>query len=133
MRVAVRKVEGVESVEVSLEKASADIRLRPDNRVTLAALRQIVKSNGFNAKEASVTAVGTLSDRAGQIVLTVSGTDSTLLIARTKSRGAAYTNALDSLTTRPSVKMEAVGIVTASTNPNQPDEFAIESIAPVAK
>jgi copper chaperone CopZ len=133
VRVAIRKLEGVESVDVSLEKASADIRLRSDNRITLGQLRQIVKSNGFSAKDASVTALGTLSERAGQILLTVSGADSTYQISRAKSRSAAYADAVQSLKTHPSLKIEVAGIVTASPSPNQPDELALESFAPVTK
>jgi copper chaperone CopZ len=53
-----QKLNGVESVEMSLERASATIRLRPGNRVSLPALRQIVKDNGFRATEATSPASG---------------------------------------------------------------------------
>lgn len=60
MRVAVRKLDGVESVDVSLERASVTIGLRPGNRITLPQLRQIIRNNGFSAKDATVTAIGTV-------------------------------------------------------------------------
>ena len=60
-----QKVDGVESVELSLERAEADIRLRPDNRSSLDRFRQIVKANGFEPKEATVTAVGTRATPPG--------------------------------------------------------------------
>ena len=53
-----KKVAGIESVEVSLEKGSTDIRLRPGNTVTLTQIREIIRSSGFNAREATVTASG---------------------------------------------------------------------------
>ena len=35
MRVALKKLDGVETADVSLEKATADIRLKPGNAITL--------------------------------------------------------------------------------------------------
>jgi copper chaperone CopZ len=67
--VAIKKLDGVESVDVSLEKASADIRLKPDNRITLPQLRQIIKNNGYPTKDAQVTARGRIVERNGTPVL----------------------------------------------------------------
>ena len=50
---------------MSLERASAVIALRPGNRITLPQLRQIIKNNGFTAKEATVTVAGTVIERGG--------------------------------------------------------------------
>jgi copper chaperone CopZ len=133
VRVAVRKLDGVESVDVSLERASADIRLRPANRVTLAQLRQIIKNNGFNAKDASITVVGTLSERNGEIVLAVSGTDSTLLIDRSKSRSTAFADALQRVKAQDSSTVEAVGTVAAPARPSHTDQLILETLAPAAK
>lgn len=69
MSVAIKKLDGVESVDVSLEKASADIRLKPDNRITLPQLRQIIKNNGYPTKDAQVTARGRIVERNGMPVL----------------------------------------------------------------
>ena len=60
-----KKLDGVESVAVSLEKASADIRLKPDNKITLPQVRQIIKSNGYPTKDAQVTARGRIVERNG--------------------------------------------------------------------
>ncbi|HEU4889981.1 MAG TPA: hypothetical protein VFT47_00430 [Vicinamibacterales bacterium] len=54
------ELDGVESVDVSLERASVMIGLRPGNRITLPQLRQIIRNNGFSAKDATVTAIGTV-------------------------------------------------------------------------
>lgn len=65
MSVAIKKLDGVESVEVSLEKASADIRLKPRNAITLPQLRRIIRQAGYQTKDAHVEARGTLVDRNG--------------------------------------------------------------------
>ena len=69
MRVAVLKLSGVESVDVSLEKASADIRLKPDNRITLAELRDLIRKNGYPTKDAQIVARGKVVERNGQLAL----------------------------------------------------------------
>lgn len=69
MSVAIKKLDGVESVDVSLEKASAVIRLKPDNKITLTQLRQIIKNNGYPTKDAQITARGRIVERNGTPVL----------------------------------------------------------------
>ena len=69
MSVATKKLEGVESVEVSLEKSSADIKLKADNKVTLPLIRRIIRSNGYPTKDAQITARGKIADRDGKPVL----------------------------------------------------------------
>ena len=66
MRVAVQKIEGVESVDVSLEKGSADIRLKPGNRVTMTQLRQVIRKNGYPTKDAQIEARGKVVERNGE-------------------------------------------------------------------
>lgn len=56
-----QKVDGVQSVRVSLNDGLTILDLKPDNRITMAELRHIIKNNGFVAKEASVVARGTPS------------------------------------------------------------------------
>ena len=63
MSVALKKVDGVESVSVSLEKATADIRLKPGNAVTLPQLRQIIRQSGYPTKDAQVEARGVFTER----------------------------------------------------------------------
>ena len=74
MRVAVRKLPGVQSVEVSLERALTQIRLNPGNSITLAQLRKILKDGGFNSGAADVEVVGTLEQRDGTPTFVVTGT-----------------------------------------------------------
>jgi len=67
--VAIKKLDGVESVDVSLEKATADIRLKPGNAVTLPQLRRIIRRAGYPTKDAQVDARGAIGERNGKPVL----------------------------------------------------------------
>jgi hypothetical protein len=67
--VATKKLDGVESVDVSLEKSSADIKLKAENKITLPQLRRIIRSNGYPTKDAQITARGRIIDRDGKPVL----------------------------------------------------------------
>ena len=58
VRVAMRKVPGIEDVHVSLEKAHTDVVLRPGNEVAIAQLREIIKNSGFKSGDAEITAQG---------------------------------------------------------------------------
>jgi copper chaperone CopZ len=61
MSTAVKKLDGVESVELIADKGVAVIRLKADNKVTLAQLRRVIKSVGYEAKAAAITARGRIS------------------------------------------------------------------------
>ncbi len=69
MSVAIKKIEGVEQVEVSLAKASALITLRPDNHVTLPQLRRTIRNSGYPTRDAQITARGSLTKRDGKPML----------------------------------------------------------------
>jgi copper chaperone CopZ len=128
VRVALLKVPGVESVDVSLERAIAAIRLRAGNSVTLAQIREIVKHNGFTAKDASVTVVGNLVERGGKPALDVGGTSMVMLLAPDPKQPDAYNglqNRLRGPTPRPS---ELSGLV--ESRPNQPDTLVVRSASP---
>lgn len=128
MRVAVRKLPGVESVEVSLERAAAEIRLRPENRLTVPQLRKIVRDNGFTAKEATVTAVGTLIERGGKPALSVTGTDAVWRLAPGPNAQPAYADALQQLKSRPGGIVEVVGTLAPPGDPNAPEELVLQSL-----
>lgn len=63
------KLPGVESAAVSLEKASADITLKADNRITMPQLRELLRKNGYPTRDARIEARGRIVDRAGARVL----------------------------------------------------------------
>ena len=63
------KLPGIESADVSLTTATADIRLKPDNRITLPQLREVLKKNGYPTRDAQVTGRGKVVNRDGTRVL----------------------------------------------------------------
>ena len=62
-----RKVDGVQAVNVSLKEGLTVLELRPDNKVTLAQLRTVIKNNGFMSKDAQITARGTVSGNTFEV------------------------------------------------------------------
>lgn len=83
-----KRIEGVESVDVSLEKGVATVALAPGNHVTLDEVCDAIRKNGFTPKGADVTVAGTVVERNGQPALAVSGTDVVYLLAEgPESRG----------------------------------------------
>jgi len=80
-----KKVPGVESVEVSLNKGEALLRLKPDNSVTVERIRQVVLDNGFTPRDSDVEVVGKVTERNGKPALAVSGPDLVYLLADHRS------------------------------------------------
>lgn len=77
---AIQKLEGVASVEVSLNKGFADVKLKPGNRVDPERIRQVVRDNGFTPKAADVTLAGEIVERNGKPALAVKGLDVVYLL-----------------------------------------------------
>lgn len=73
MSVALRKIEGVDSVTVSLDQGRADIELKPGNTVDPEVIRKAVRDNGFTPKTADVKVDGRITERDGRVVLSVTG------------------------------------------------------------
>ena len=53
-----QKVDGVQTVRVSLKDGLTILDLKPGNAATLAKLREVIKNNGFVSKEANIVASG---------------------------------------------------------------------------
>lgn len=58
VRGALQKIAGVESVEVSLNKGLASVKLKQGNNVRLPDVWETVRENGFTPKETRVIARG---------------------------------------------------------------------------
>jgi hypothetical protein len=80
VRVVVGKIEGVQSVKVSLKEGVATIQLAPGNRVTLAKIRDAIRKNGFTAREAEVRVAGTIVHRGDTLTLVVPGTGDVFIL-----------------------------------------------------
>src|ERR1700733_10329113 len=88
--VALKKVAGVESVEVSLNKGLATVKLKPGNTVSVPQLWELIHKNGYTPKTTSVSVRGELASENGILQLKVSGTKDTLLLAADPKNAAAY-------------------------------------------
>lgn len=129
MSVAIRKLEGVESVDVSLTRGEASIQLRAGNRVTLQQLRQLVKNNGFNPREAAVTVTGDLIAKGNTVTLAVSGSGGVLTLASDPASPAAYQQVRDRLTSSPrGVTMQ--GIVPESRAKDSEERLVVREVRP---
>jgi copper chaperone CopZ len=78
VRVSVKSVAGVESVDVSLAKGLAAVKMKPGNTVTLKQLQSAITKNGFTMKDSTVTVEGTVIVEAGTVQLKVSGSNEML-------------------------------------------------------
>ncbi|HUG95143.1 MAG TPA: heavy-metal-associated domain-containing protein [Pleomorphomonadaceae bacterium] len=75
VRVAIKKVQGVDNVDVSLNHGLAEVTFKPGNRATVEQVREIVRRNGFTPKGAEVRVAGRVARQDGRSVLAVTGTD----------------------------------------------------------
>lgn len=92
MSVSLKSVAGVESVDVSLAKGLASVKMKPGNTVTLKQLQTAITKNGFTMKDSSVTVAGTVVTDAGKVQLKVSGSNETVELM---PRGQATANSFD--------------------------------------
>ena len=69
MSAALKKLDGVESVDISAEKGTVDIKLAPGNALSVPRIRREIRSRGNEPREAQVTARGRFRDRDGTPVL----------------------------------------------------------------
>ncbi len=74
VRGALKKFPGVESVDVSLNKGLAAVKLKPGNAVTPDRFWEAVKKNGFTPKETHVVVRGEVTEK---MQLKVTGTSRT--------------------------------------------------------
>ena len=81
MRVSLLSVNGVATVDVSLEKGLATVKLKPSNSVTLKQLQTAISKNGFTMKESKVVAAGKLVAADGNTKLQISGSSEVVMLA----------------------------------------------------
>ncbi len=81
MSVSIKKIQGIESVNVSLNRGLASIRLKPGNTVALKQVRKAIEDNAFTPKDAQVVAVGELVPQDGKLQFKVAGTNESFPVA----------------------------------------------------
>ena len=93
--VALKKTPGVESVDVSLNKGLATVKLKPGNTVSVPQFWQVLHEKGYTPKTTTVSARGELVGGPGRLQLKVSGTKDTLDLTRDPKNAAAYNAAAE--------------------------------------
>jgi copper chaperone CopZ len=78
VRVSLKSVAGVESVDVSLEKGLGAVKMKPGNTTTLKQLQDAITKNGFTMKQSKATVAGTILVTNGKMQLKVSGSNDVL-------------------------------------------------------
>jgi copper chaperone CopZ len=78
VRVSLKSVSGVDSVDVSLEKGLAVVTMKPGNTATLKQLNEAIAKNGFTMKDSTATVVGTVVTADGKATIRVSGSNDLL-------------------------------------------------------
>jgi copper chaperone CopZ len=91
--VALKKVAGVESVEVSLNKGLATVKLKPGNTVSVQQLWELIHKNGCTPKTTAVSVRGEVANVNGALQLKISGTKDTLPLAADAKNAAAFGDA----------------------------------------
>ena len=81
MRVSLKAVTGVDSVEVNLEKGLASVKMKPGNTATFKQLNDAIAKNGFTMKQSTATIAGTVVVANGHTALRVSGSNEMLELA----------------------------------------------------
>ncbi len=90
MRVSLKSVSGVDSVDVSLEKGLAAVKMKPGNTATLNQLQNAIAKNGFAMKESPAIIAGTIVVANRKTQLQVSGSNELLtLIPQSQASGDA--------------------------------------------
>lgn len=88
--VALKKAPGVESVEVSLNKGLATVKLKPGNTAAVPHFWQVIHENGYTPKTTTVSVRGDLTAAQGHIQLKVTGTKNVLDLVADPTHRAAY-------------------------------------------
>ena len=90
MRVSLKSVSGVDSVDVSLANGLASVKMKANNTTTLKQLQSAITKNGFTMKESRATVEGSVEVMNGAAQLRISGSNELLpLVPESQTSGDA--------------------------------------------
>ena len=112
------KVDGVESVKVSLNEGFAEVKLKEGNTVTVEQLREVIRKNGFTPKEATVTVAGKVIERNGKPALET-GPGAVMLL---KGNVAGVAG-------KGGQRVVVSGVVPASVNKDEPETVEVKTVS----
>lgn len=76
--VALKKLKGVDTVEVKLNSGLAIVRLKSGNHISLQDVRKVITDHGFSPGEATVKFTGTVNSENGKTWIEVSDVNEVL-------------------------------------------------------
>jgi copper chaperone CopZ len=88
--VALKKVPGVDSVDVSLNKGLATVKLKPGNTVSVPRFWKLLHEKGYTPKTTTVSVRGELAGGQGRLQLKISGTKEILDLTPDPKNAASY-------------------------------------------
>ncbi|HEY6989549.1 MAG TPA: heavy metal-associated domain-containing protein [Bryobacteraceae bacterium] len=87
---ALKKKPGVETVDVSLNKGLATVKLKPGNTASVPQFWQLLHEKGYTPKTTTVSVRGELAGGPGRLQLKVSGTKDILDLIPDPKNAASY-------------------------------------------
>ncbi len=93
VNVALKKTEGVDTVDVSLNKGLATVKLKPGNRVSIPQLWNLLHEKGYTPKTTVVLVKGEVENAAGTVRLKVTGTSDVLVLSADPKFANAFADA----------------------------------------
>jgi hypothetical protein len=121
VRVSLKSVSGVDSVDVSLEKGLAVVKMKPGNTATLKQLNEAIAKNGFTMKDSTATIAGIVVATDGKPTLRVSGSNDLLQLV---PQSATALNAVSMA----GKTVVAEGTIPETRNGKAPDSIRYQSI-----
>ncbi|HEY4904653.1 MAG TPA: heavy metal-associated domain-containing protein [Candidatus Sulfotelmatobacter sp.] len=92
MRVSLKSVAGVDSVDVSLAKGLASVKMKPGNTATLKQLQNAITRNGFTMKDSPAVVAGAIIVANGKTRLQISGSNELLSLVPESSASSNATS-----------------------------------------
>jgi hypothetical protein len=90
VRVSLKSLLGVDSVDVSLAKGLAAVKMKAGNTATRKQIQNAITKNGFTLKESRATVAGTIVVANGKGQLQISGSNELLtLVPESQASGDA--------------------------------------------
>ena len=90
MRVSLKSVSGVDSVDVGLANGLASVKMKTNNTTTLKQLQSAITKNGFTMKDSRATVEGSVEVMNGAAQLRISGSNELLpLVPESQTSGDA--------------------------------------------
>jgi copper chaperone CopZ len=93
VHVALKKVPGMDTVEVSLNEAMATVTMNPGNKITVPQLWQIIHSQGYTPKTTTLSVRGQLTGTPAKPQLKIPETGEVIPLTADPKKSEAYQSA----------------------------------------